>query len=153
MSSPGVRAVRPLVCPYRHPEFESRHLLWAVSGFQGFYRFPSFIPKTISTSIILYSHAFILCYPSSHSWLGKNSYTSMHRMIAVHEHRHSHIVTKIYLSPSLSFPKPAHFSLHCIVQCRKQTFVYLSNHHLYTEMQLKRINSKIYSLFVIVRSF
>ena len=43
-------------------------------------------------------------------------YTSIHRMIIVQEQRHPHIFAKSYSSPSLSFPKPAHFSLHCTVQ-------------------------------------
>ena len=49
-------------------------------------------------------------------------------MIIVQEHRHPHTVAKSYSSPSLSFPKPAHFSLHCIVQCWKKTFANLSNY-------------------------
>ena len=49
-------------------------------------------------------------------------------MIIVQEHRHPFRVAKIYSSPSLSFPKPAHFELHFIVQCRKKTFVYLQKH-------------------------
>ena len=51
--------------------------------------------------------------------------TLIHRMIIVEEHRHPLTVAKSYSSPSLYFPKPAHFPLHCIVQCRKKTFVYL----------------------------
>ena len=52
-------------------------------------------------------------------------YTSIQPMIIVQEHRHPHIVAKIYSSPSLSFPKSAHFQLHFIVQGRKKTFVCL----------------------------
>ena len=43
-------------------------------------------------------------------------------MVIEQEHRHPHTVAKSYNSQSLSFPKPAHFLLHC-----NETFVYLSN--------------------------
>ena len=48
-------------------------------------------------------------------YLNHFCYTSIQRMIIVQDHRHPHTVAKSYSSPSLSFPKPAHFSIamHC----------------------------------------
>ena len=51
------------------------------------------------------------------------NYTSIHHMIIVQEHRHHHTVVKSYSSLSLSFPKPAHFSLHSLYNAeRKHTY-------------------------------
>ena len=57
----------------------------------------------------------VLDWALGHILVVSHSYTSMHRMIIVQEHMHSHTVAKCYSSPSLYFPKPAHFSLHCTV--------------------------------------
>ena len=48
----------------------------------------------------------------------KGHCTQVHRMIIVQEHRHPLTVAKIYSSPSLSFPKSAHF--HCIALYRAE---------------------------------
>ena len=124
-----------------HNELQTSVENWLKAQAAGFY----------DESIVKLASRYEKCLRRSVDFVEK--YTLIQRMIIVQEHRYPHTVAKTYSSPSLSFPKPAQFSLHFIAQSWKKTFVYLSNHHLYTEMQLKRRNSKIYSLFVIVRSF
>ena len=90
---------------------------------------PNIIWPSLSTSFIIhYGRQWpeMLTRPKTLNIHIHKGYTSIHHMIKSQEHSHPHTVANNCSSPSLSLPKPAHFSLRCIVQCWMKTFIYLS---------------------------